>query len=45
MAQGRAEALAYLSEFLEAAKASGLVARALKSSGVDDVAVAPPAPA
>jgi polar amino acid transport system substrate-binding protein len=45
MAQGRAEALAYLSEFIEAAKASGLVAQALEKAGVRGVSVAPPASA
>lgn len=39
--KGRAEALAYLDRFIEDAKASGFVARALEESGVE-AAVAPP---
>jgi polar amino acid transport system substrate-binding protein len=45
MPKGRDQGLKYLREFIEKMKASGFVARALKSSGVLDVAVAPPAPA
>lgn len=39
--RGRAEALAYLERFIEEAKASGFVARALQESGVE-ATVAPP---
>lgn len=39
--RGRAEALAYLDRFIEDAKASGFVARALEESGVE-ATVAPP---
>jgi polar amino acid transport system substrate-binding protein len=41
MPRGRDEALAYLDRFIEDAKASGFVARALEESGVE-AAVAPP---
>jgi polar amino acid transport system substrate-binding protein len=39
--RGRPGAAHYLSEFIEEAKASGFVARALQESGVADVSVAP----
>jgi polar amino acid transport system substrate-binding protein len=39
--KGRPAAARYLAEFIEKAKASGLVARTLKESGVADVSVAP----
>jgi len=39
------ERLAYLSEFVEAAKASGLIARAIDSAGVRGFRVAPPSSA
>ena len=42
--KGRAAAATYLAAFIEEAKASGFVARALRDSGVTDATVAPPAP-
>jgi len=42
--KGREAGARYLHEFIEDAKATGLVARALEKSGVDAVSVAPPAP-
>jgi polar amino acid transport system substrate-binding protein len=42
--KGRDAGAEYLREFIEDAKASGLVAEALKKSGVDGVTIAPPAP-
>ena len=42
--KGRPAAARYLTEFIEEAKASGLVARALTESGVADVSVAPASP-
>jgi len=39
--RGRPLAAHYLADFIEAAKASGFVARALRESGVSDVSVAP----
>jgi len=39
--RGRPMSAHYLSDFIEAAKASGFVARALRESGVSDVTVAP----
>jgi polar amino acid transport system substrate-binding protein len=44
MVKGRAAGSAYLHAFIEEMKASGMVADALRRSGQDDVAVAPPAP-
>lgn len=41
--KARSGAARYLAEFIEDAKASGFVARALAASGVTDVTVAPPA--
>jgi polar amino acid transport system substrate-binding protein len=41
--QGRAAAAAYLREFVEDVKASGLVAKAIAASGAQGVSVAPPA--
>ena len=41
--KGRAEGIRYLREFIEDAKASGLVARAIERAGVSGVSVAPPA--
>jgi len=42
---GREAGAKYLREFIEDAKASGLVAQALKKSGVEDsVTIAAPAP-
>jgi len=41
--KARANAARYLAGFIEEAKASGFVARALAASGVTDVTVAPPA--
>jgi len=43
--KGRDEAAAYLRDFIESAKASGLVADLLEKNGVRGVAVAPKAPA
>ena len=40
--KGRAEGARYLREFIEEAKATGLVAQALARAGIRDVAVAPP---
>jgi polar amino acid transport system substrate-binding protein len=40
--RGRPAAARYLADFIEKAKASGFVARALHESGVADVTVAPP---
>jgi polar amino acid transport system substrate-binding protein len=40
--KGNANALAYVSDFIEEAKASGLVRRALDGAGLKDAAVAPP---
>ncbi len=40
--RGRGAAARYLAAFIEEAKASGFVARALQESGVADVSVAPP---
>lgn len=45
MARGRPAGSAFLRAFIEEMKASGMVAAALKRSGQDDVAVAPPEPA
>lgn len=42
--KGRPEGLKYLRSFIEEAKASGFVARALTNAGVNDVSIAPPAP-
>jgi polar amino acid transport system substrate-binding protein len=42
--RGRDAALAYLRGFVEEAKASGLVARAIEKTGARGVSVAPPAP-
>ena len=43
--KGREAGARYLAEFIEEAKASGFVARALENSGVaDSAAVAAPAP-
>ena len=42
--KGRDAGLRYLSEFIEEAKASGMVANSLKKSGITGVSVAPPAP-
>ena len=42
IAKGQADWRAYLTEFVEEAKASGLIDRALKLSGVGSVKVAPP---
>lgn len=42
VAKGQAERLAYISEFVEEAKASGLVQRAIERSGERGVQVAPP---
>jgi polar amino acid transport system substrate-binding protein len=42
--KGRDAGAEYLREFIEDAKASGLVAESLKKSGVDGVTIAPPAP-
>ena len=39
--KGRDRAAKYLHDFIEEAKASGFVARALKESGVTDATVAP----
>lgn len=39
--RGRPAAARYLTEFIEEAKTSGFVARALQESGVGDVSVAP----
>jgi polar amino acid transport system substrate-binding protein len=41
--KGRGESVTYLREFIEDAKASGLVARSLEKSGVTGVAIAPKA--
>src|SRR5262249_31933089 len=41
--KGRTEGAKYLREFIEDAKASGLVAQAIAKSGVGGVSVAPPA--
>lgn len=41
--KARANAAAFLSRFIEEAKATGFVARALEESGVTDATVAPPA--
>ena len=41
--RGRPEAARYLAAFIEEAKASGIVERELRQSGVTDVTVAPPA--
>ena len=41
--KGRADSVTYLREFIEDAKASGLVARSLEKSGVTGVSVAPKA--
>ena len=41
--KGRAEGAKYLREFIEDAKASGLVARAIEKAGVRGVSIAPPA--
>ena len=41
--RARTNATRYLAQFIEEAKASGLVARALAASGITDVTVAPPA--
>ena len=43
--KGRPHAARYLREFIEEAKASGFVARALRESGIADATVAPAAPA
>jgi polar amino acid transport system substrate-binding protein len=40
--KGKAERLAYISEFIEEAKASGLVQRAIELGGLRGVQVAPP---
>jgi polar amino acid transport system substrate-binding protein len=40
--KGHAAALAYVTDFMETAKASGSVRRALDKSGLPDAAVAPP---
>ena len=42
--KGRDAGAQYLREFIEDAKASGLVAESLKKSGVDGATIAPPAP-
>lgn len=42
--KGRAAAAQFLREFVEGAKASGLVAKAVEASGIRGVSVAPPAP-
>ena len=42
--KGREAGAQYLREFIEDAKASGLVAESLKKSGVDGATIAPPAP-
>jgi polar amino acid transport system substrate-binding protein len=42
--KGREAGAKYLREFIEEAKASGLVARAIEKAGVRGVSVAPPAP-
>jgi polar amino acid transport system substrate-binding protein len=42
--KGRDAGAEYLREFIEDAKASGLVAESLKKSGVEGVTIAPPAP-
>lgn len=42
--QGRPQAARYLRDFIEEAKATGFVARALEKSGVKDATVAPAAP-
>jgi polar amino acid transport system substrate-binding protein len=42
--KGREAGARYLREFIEEAKASGMVARSLKNSGVVGVSIAPPAP-
>ncbi len=39
--RGRPAAERYVADFIEEAKASGFVARALRKSGVADVSVAP----
>lgn len=43
--KGRAEALAYVSKWLESAKASGVVRKAFDDSGFTKAEVAPPSPA
>jgi polar amino acid transport system substrate-binding protein len=42
--KGRAAASQFLREFVEDAKATGLVAKTIESSGIRGVSVAPPAP-
>jgi polar amino acid transport system substrate-binding protein len=42
--KGREAGARYLREFIEEAKASGMVARSLKKSGIVGVSIAPPAP-
>ena len=42
--KGRDAGAQYLREFIEDAKASGMVAEALRKSGVDSATIAPPAP-
>jgi polar amino acid transport system substrate-binding protein len=42
VAKNRPAALAYVSEFIESAKASGLVRRALDNAGLSNEKVAPP---
>jgi polar amino acid transport system substrate-binding protein len=41
--KGKAERLAYVAEFIEAAKASGLVKEAIERAGLKGVQLAPPA--
>jgi polar amino acid transport system substrate-binding protein len=40
--KGRTERLAYISEFIEEAKASGMVQRAIERAGEQGIRVAPP---
>ena len=42
--EGRDAGAKYLSEFIEYAKASGLIARLIEKSGIRELAVAPKAP-
>lgn len=42
--KGRAAGVRYLAEYIEAMKASGFVANALKRHGIEGAAIAPPAP-
>ena len=42
LSKGKSERLAYITEFIEEAKASGLVQRAIEQGGLRGVQVAPP---